>query len=286
MAIVEKTKYISKIMFFNFFDHNVGKNAAAIAYYLIFALFPFLIFVSNLLGVLNLDIGSITRLLTSVLPRDIVEIIVNYLEYVDKVSTNSLFVFSLFFSVYFPMRVARGLMENVRLAYKLKKVRYNFSYVMKQIGYTFILFLSIALTLLFLIMGHRFFEYITKLPFFISRVNVSDFLITLWDYLRFLIVGLIMFGAVKALYIMSQDKGRVRTKILPGTIAALIIWLLVSVLFSMYVDNFANYSVVYGTLGAVIVLLIWLYLTALILILGAELNGALEIIKGKNNENM
>lgn len=286
MTIVEKTKEISRIMVFNFFDHNIGKNAAAIAYYLIFALFPFLIFVSNLLGLLNLDIGAINKSLTLVLPSDVVEIIVNYLEYVDKASTGSLFIFSLFFSVYFPMRVARGLMDNVRLAYRLEKTRYKFSYIMRQLGYTFILFLSIALTLLFLIMGHRFFKYITNLSFFANTVNISNFLIILWDYLRFFIVGLIMFGTVKALYILSQDGRRVMTKVLPGTIVSLVVWLLVSMLFSMYVDNFANYSVVYGTLGAVIILLIWLYLTALILIFGAELNGALEIIKAKNNENI
>ena len=55
----------------------------------------------------------------------------------------------------------------------------------------------------------------------------------------------------------------------------MVVWLVVSIGFSVYVENFANYSVIYGTLGAVIVLLVWLYLTSFVLILGAEFNAAL-----------
>ena len=74
---------------------------------------------------------------------------------------------------------------------------------------------------------------------------------------------------------MAQDrKHRVRT-VLPGVVLAMVVWLVVSIGFSVYVENFANYSVIYGTLGAVIVLLVWLYLTSFVLILGAEFNAAL-----------
>ena len=63
--------------------------------------------------------------------------------------------------------------------------------------------------------------------------------------------------------------------IMPGVVLAMVAWLVVSIGFSAYVENVADYSVIYGTLGAVIVLLIWLYLTSFILILGAEFNVAL-----------
>ena len=66
---------------------------------------------------------------------------------------------------------------------------------------------------------------------------------------------------------------------LPGILFALLGWMLVSVGFSFNVEYFANYSVIYGALGAVVVLLMWLYMTAVILILGAELNGALQTVR-------
>ena len=64
--------------------------------------------------------------------------------------------------------------------------------------------------------------------------------------------------------------------ILPGTLSALVSWLLFSIGFAYYVENMANYSVLYGSIGAVIVLLLWLYLSATVLIMGAELNCVLN----------
>lgn len=280
--IKNKIYRIIKFVIYNFFHHNVGRNGAALAYYLVFALFPVLIFVSNLLGLLNLDIASVTKVLSLILPNDVLEIIEAYLEYVTKTSSRSLFWFSLIFSIYFPMRVAKGLMDNVRLAYKIRKPRRPFLYIIRQFLYTVILFVSITLIFFLSIMGHNALEYISKLPFVSSRMEVYDFLFTLWDYFRFIISGMIMFGALGGLYIMAQDKRQPISEVLPGTLIALVGWLLVSMFFSMYVEKFAGYSLIYGTLGTVIVLLIWLYLTSVILILGAELNVALKTIKDVN----
>ena len=85
-----------------------------------------------------------------------------------------------------------------------------------------------------------------------------------------------MLAALGALYAASMDEHQPIKKLLPGIIAALVSWMIVSIGFSFYVENFANYSVIYGTLGTVIVLLMWLYITAIILIMGAELNAVLK----------
>ena len=74
---------------------------------------------------------------------------------------------------------------------------------------------------------------------------------------------------------MAQDGRQPWRNIWPGTLAALAAWLFISWVYAMYVNNFANYSVLYGSIGTVIVLLIWLNLTAVTLIMGAELNGTL-----------
>ena len=69
--------------------------------------------------------------------------------------------------------------------------------------------------------------------------------------------------------------------IVPGALAALVGWMVVSAAFSFYVENFANYTAIYGALGTVIVLMMWLNLTALMLIMGAEINGVLISIRGR-----
>lgn len=262
----------------NYFDHNVGKNAAALAYYLLFALFPLLIFISNLLGLMDLNVSSITDTLQRILPSDVVGLVESYLEHITHTSSHALMWFALVFSIWFPMRAAKGLMDDVRLAYHLDKPQNPITYAIRQLIYTILLLIVIGVTLGLTIMGEQVLGYINNLlPD--NVLHISDHLLGIWQYLRFLPAGILMFVALGSLYAVALDKRQPIKTILPGIFAALMSWLIVSVGFSFYVENFANYSVIYGTLGAVIVLLMWLYMSAVILILGAELNAALLTVR-------
>lgn len=259
-------------------DHNVGKNAAALAYYLLFALFPMLIFLSNLLGLLDLNVSAIIRGLQQFLPKDIVGIIETYLDYVSQTSSHSLLWFALIFTIWFPMRAAKGLMDDVRLAYHLGKPAHPVAYTLRQLIYTVVFLLVIGLTLLLSTLGKHVLGYINLLiPE--RTLRLPEYLLGIWQYLRFIPVGFLMLTALGTLYAASMDKRQPIKTFLPGILFALFAWMLVSVGFSFYVEHFANYSVIYGTLGAVIVLLMWLYMTAVILILGAELNAALQTVR-------
>lgn len=264
-------KETSTLVIKNYFIHNVGKNGAALAYYLLFAIFPLLIFISNLVGQLDLDVNSITQWMTGVLPQDIVDLFESYLEYVSLNSSYTLLGFSLIFSIYFPWRAAKSLMYDVRRAYHLGKPENPVSFTFRQGVYTLVLLLVIALSLILSTFGQKILHYI------VAQINVQipSVFITPWHYLRFLLMGLVVFVAVSVLYAISQDKKQRWTAILPGAVFSLIVWVVVSVGFSFYVENFAKYSVIYGTLGTVIVLMLWLYITAVVLILGAEFNQAL-----------
>lgn len=270
-----------RLLIANFFEHEVGKNAAALAYYLLFAIFPLLIFLSNLLGLLDLNVAVITQTLQQFLPRDIVELLESYLDYVSNTSSHMLLWFALVFSIWFPMRAAKGLMDDVRLAYHLHKPKNPIAYTIRQLIYTIVLLLVIIFTLFLSTMGKQVLSYfINMLPR--NTFRISEYLLSLWQYLRFFPVGFLMLAALGTLYAASLDKRQPMKSILPGIIAALVAWMVVSIGFSFYVENFANYSLIYGTLGAVIVLLMWLYMTAVILILGAELNAALLTIRSDN----
>lgn len=267
-----------RLMVSNFMEHEVDKNAATLAYYLLFALFPLLIFISNLLGLLDLDITAISQGVQQVLPKDIVEVLESYLNYVSNNSSHTLLWFALIFSVWFPMRAVRGLMDYVRLAYHLDKPKNLVVYTVRQLVYTILLLVVIALTLFCLTMGEHVVGFIINLvPN--STLMISDYLLGIWQYLRFLPVGLFMLAALGTLYAASLDKRQSAKDIAPGIIVALAVWMVVSIGFSFYVENFASYSIIYGTLGAVMVLLMWLYLTAVILIMGAELNAAILQVK-------
>ena len=99
--------------------HDVAIQSAALAFYLLFTIFPFLIFISALLGLLNLDITGMMKVLTDFLPAEVVELIEMYLTYVSENPSPQLMVFGLVFSIYFPMRATNSLMGAVRTAYHL-----------------------------------------------------------------------------------------------------------------------------------------------------------------------
>lgn len=272
-----KFKQICKTMFENFFKHNVSKNAAALAYYLLFAFFPLLIFITNLLGVLELDVYNITWVLQQFMPTDVVEIVKNFLDYISNSSSHTLMWIALMLTIWFTTLASQGLMDDVRQAYNLERPAHLFRYTVRQILYTVILLIVIALTLLLSFVGENVISFIIDhLPE--NTFNISDGLINIWQYLRFIPIALLMFVAITSLYAISLDHKQPLRTFLPGAFFSLSLWLILSIGFSFYVENFANYSFIYGTLGTVIVLLIWLYMTAVILILGAELNSTLKTI--------
>lgn len=266
----------------SFFDHNVGKNAAALAYYLMFALFPLLIFLSNLLGLLDLNVAAIIQVSKRFMPKEVVEIIETYLEYVSQTSSHRLLWFALVFSICFPMRAVKGLMDDVRLAYHLGKPKNQFDYLLRQLLYTVMFLFVIGLTLLLSTLGKHVLGYANCLiPE--NTLRFSDHFLGIWQYVRFVPIGLLMFVALGTLYAASLDEKQPAKTLRPGISFAFAAWMLVSVVFSFYVENFGSYTVIYGTLGTVIVLLMWLYMTAIILIMGAELNAALLSVRGEKN---
>ncbi|MBE6649279.1 MAG: YihY/virulence factor BrkB family protein [Ruminococcaceae bacterium] len=281
MKKMSSIKKVVKQVFINYFEHNVGKNAAALAYYLLFAIFPLLIFISNFLGLLDLDVHSITRYLGRILPPDIVNIVETYLDHITYTSNHVLLWFSLVFSIWFPMRAVRGLMADVRRAYELEEPKKPIAYAVKQFLYTVVFLVVIVLTLFLSVLGENVLGYINNnLP---QNWHISEYLLEIWQYLRFVIVAFLMLFSIGSLYSFALDKRPPVKKILPGIFGALLSWMVVSVGFSFYAENFANYSIIYGTLGAVMVLLVWLYMTALVLILGAELNAAIQKFSVKKN---
>ena len=270
-------RFLTKTME-RYFLHGVAREAASLAYYLLFMLFPLMIFLSSLLGLLDLDISGIARSLDTLLPAGVVDLVESYLSYVSDTSSQKMLWFGLVFTIYFPMRAADCLMLSVRRAYHLPRPKdpvHQFLYMIRVLLYTVFLLVTIALTLALATVGRAALEFAGRF------VVVPEAFIDLWSDLRFLILGGVMFAAVGLLYAAAQDSRQPAGNVVPGALAALVGWLVVSAAFSFYVENFASYSVIYGALGTVIVLMMWLNLTAVVLIMGAEINGVLASLRGR-----
>ncbi len=266
-------------MFYRYHRHDVGQQAAALAYYLLFALFPLLIFVSSLLGLLQMDVQGATEILATVLPSAVVELCETYLLYVSVTANATILWFSLVFSIYFPMRAANCLMRSVRRAYGLKRPEKLVRYYLRVFFFTLILIFVILLALLLITFGQRLLGYLAGHLWWIGGV------IRAWNYLRFVLLALILFATLGILYALAQDTRQTVGAVLPGALCALAGWMVLSVGFSYFVENFGNYSLIYGALGAVVVLMIWLYLSAAVLIMGAEVNGVYLIRREERRRN-
>ena len=253
--------------------HNVGSQSAALAFYLLFMIFPLLIFISALLGLLQLDVAAILDALVEFLPTEVVSIVGMYLNYVGEDPSPQLLLFGLFFSIYFPMRATNTLMRAVRTAYHLGPPRAAVRHVIKTFLYTVVLIVTITVTLALMTVGDRLLLYA------VENFHLPSFLAELWARLRFPVSAVAGYFALFFLYALAQDVRQPWRNIWPGTLAALGAWLALSWLYAFYVDNVAHYSLLYGSIGAVIVLLIWLYMSAATLILGAELNGTIMSLR-------
>ena len=246
--------------------HDIPRQSAALSYYLLFALFPLLIFISSLLGLLQLNVEGILNTLSTVLPKAVVELCGAYLEYVGRTANSTMLWFSLVFSIYFPVRAANCLMQGVRRAYAVEEKIHPLIYYLRLLLYTAFLLVVVAVALVLTTVGQRLLTYLTQ------RLHLPPYVIGLWHYLRFVVLAVFLFAALGLLYALAQDRPQAAEGIVPGVLISLAAWMVLSMGFSFYVEHFASYSVIYGTLGAVIVLLIWLYLSSITLLLGAELN--------------
>ena len=251
-----------------FLRHNVGAQSAALAFYLLFMLFPFLIFISALLGMLHLDVAGILAALAEFLPVEVVDFVEVYLTYVGSQPSPQLMLFGLVFSVYFPMRATNALMRSVRTAYHLGPA-HGVVQALKTLLYTVLLIAAIALTLVLMSVSDRILAYC------VANFGLPAFIAELWALLRFPVAAVVGYFALFLLYALAQDGRQPWRNIWPGTLAALAAWMGLSWLYAWYVEHIAHYSLLYGSIGTVIVLLIWLNLSATALIMGAELNGTL-----------
>lgn len=260
---------VASQVFLRFYDHDVARDSAALSYYLLFAVFPLLIFISVLLGALQLNVESITSFLGNVAPPAVASIVRVYLEYISGNSSKQLLWFSLVFSIWFPMRATSCLMHSVRKAFNYGRPGSMWGGILRTFIFAILLIVSIVLMSVLIVVGRRMLEFVSTL------ITIPESFISLWSYLRFILMGLVMAVLLWALYMLALGEKLPVRQVLPGVLVSLIAWLAVSMAFSYYVEHFAHYAELYGSIATIVVALLWLYWSGVVLVMGAEFNGAL-----------
>lgn len=258
-----------------YFDNKVGRNAAAMTYYLLFAMFPFFIFVTSLLGLLHLPTLTLDGQITRFLPEDVVVFLNLAIEHITKSSNNALLTFGLVFSVWFPLRAVSNLMEAINDIYGEEK---SGSHSIRTAILTALTIVLIPAMLLLLLLGER------VLGFVGEYIPISAEFITGWSRMRFVPMAAALLFMLSAVYFFSPSKIQKVRYILPGAVLSMGVWMFFSLIFSYYVDHMGRYSIIYGSIGVIIALLVWMDWSMIAMLMGAVFNVALKITYDKPKE--
>ena len=260
-------------------DDDILGNAAQVAFYFSFALFPLLLFLMSLFGlILNNKTELQTELfsyLQTVMPTSAFELVKTTLLEVTKESSGGKLTIGILITIW----AASAGIDNLRGAlngvYNLKENRSWLKSKLIAVLLTLVFGAMILVTLSFIFYGTQILALI--LPF------ESPFILKPLEWLTILLALLFMFAM---LYNFLPNHSPVKLKFIsPGAISAIILWLICSGGFQLYLHYFNSYAKTYGSLGAMIILLLWLYLTALVILIGGAVNAILDKNAGIEKEN-
>ena len=253
---------------------GVSRAAAALAYFLILTLFPLLVCVNFFIGLLELDPEAVFSALDSLLPRESLSIILDYLTYVSGVpqsQSTPLLLASLFTILLSASAGLRTLLKTMDELYQVRHVS-SLRRVVVSVALSILFLLTIYLSIVVIFTGDWFFQLLeARLPSPLAELIPLRLLSQLWGWLRYLLLFFCVLLLVLAVYRMGTPPPLRREKKVLRLTALLSAGALVacSVLFSWFIDMSSRYSLVYGSLASLIILLVWLYFCGNILLVGA-----------------
>ena len=260
--------YVIFSLLWRIFDHVVLGKGAELAYYLLFSLLPLIMFGAALLGLMNLDASMFTEA-SKVIPQDIQNIISSYYEFIKQGQSAWLMYTGLGLSIYFSSAAIRSLMRSLDVAYAVKKPRNPIFGFILSLFFAVIFLATIVVSLFLMVGGGWIID--TLVAYF---PQLADYQVVV-QILRFVIMILPLFGIFLLMYTFLPHRKIKPLSAIPGALFSVFAWIGVSVVFSYYVTNFGRYATLYGSLGIVLVLMLWLFLTGVIFVLGGELNAIL-----------
>lgn len=253
---------VSRELVRRYFRDQVGRDAAELAYYLLFCLFPMVIFINMAVSALHLSTEGLAEIL--VLPPQAGDILDTYLRYIQGLDTKVLLYACLVLAVYAVSRCISSLLGSLSRAYGLE--RQGIFGAVASVGCAVLLLVSIFVLLVLAVVSENLLLWVGQ------YLTIPQLFIRLWNVLRTLVAPLYLFLVLAVVYSVVGFGHYRFSQALPGAGFAVVLWYLSTTVFSYYVGNISRYSVLYGSLAAFMILMLWLYLTGVVIILGGELN--------------
>jgi membrane protein len=252
-----------------FNEDDMAVYAAALSYQLLFSIFPFMIFLLALLSLLNITeiFDWLVNQAQILLPERASELVTNIVEQLRSGASGAL-SFGAVVGLWSASSAVRMTMHALNVAYEVEDPALWKRFPL-SILYTVLLAVLVIAAATLMLIGPRLAAWVAKL------VGLGDVFTTVWTWAR-IPVGVVLLVLVAALiYYLFPNTGQPFRLISPGAVLAVIVWVVASLGFSWYVANFASYNAVYGSLAGAVVLLLYFFISAAIVLVGAELNSEL-----------
>ncbi len=268
-------KDLAKRVYAEMTDDDVLGRAAQLSYYFLLALFPALLFLTSLLGYFAGEDSqlrtSLFGYLSTVLPGDASKLISDTVNDVTNSSGGGKLSFGILATLWAASNGMGAISESLNAAYDLKETRPWWKVRLIAVGLTLALSFLIVSSLVLVLYGHDLADAIA------GRFGLSEAFALGWKVLQWPIVLAFVLLAFALIYYFAPDLADQDWKwITPGAIVGVALWLLISFAFKAYLSFFNSYSATYGSLGAVIILMLWFYFTGAAILVGGEMNSEIE----------
>jgi len=276
MPNMSQSLQFMKSLYSRFRDDDVPAIGAQLTYYLILSFFPFLIFMISLLGLIELSGDSVVTELVRVLPSEASDTINGILSEVTENSNGGLLSFGMIATLWSASNGVNAIFKGLNKAYDLKEQRPFWKIRGISLLSTIFLVAVIVLVMLMFIFGKAIGHYLFDL------FDHPDEFQWIWGIVKYAVPIAAMIGAFSLLYWIVPCRKLGLREVLPGAMFATFGWIVTSLLFQFYMNSFGNYSKTYGSLGGMIILLIWLYISSIMIMLGGEINATLASARSDN----
>jgi len=263
----------------DFSEDDMTTYASALAYQTLFSLFPFVLFLTALLGFFNLSsfFEWLQGQAEMMLPEQASAQLDNVITGLSQ-PQGGLLSFGVIAALWSASSAVRVVMNAMNVAYDVKEGRPAWKLYPLSVLYTIGLAAMLIAATAFLMLGPQVMRWLSDL------VGLGNVFVTIWAWLRWPAALLLLMMAVAIIYYVAPDVDQKFKFITPGAVLAVLVWLLASLGFKIYVSNFADYNAMYGSIGAIIVLLFYFFISSAVLLFGAEINAVIEHYspQGKN----
>lgn len=268
-------KALGKTVLSEIQEDDVFGRSAQLAYYFLLALFPLLLFLTSVIGIL---LGSGTGLrhslfnyLSQVLPGSAFQLVDSTMYEVSAASSGGKLTFGIIAALWAASNGMGAITQALNIAYDVKESRPWWKQRLTAVGLTVGLSILVISPLVLILYGGRLAAYLA------GHYGFDEGFVITWKVAQWPIALAFMLLAFALIYYLAPDLHEQKwVWVTPGSVTGVALWLLVSFGFKLYLHFFDSYSKTYGTLGAVIVLMLWLYFTGAAILIGGEVNSEIE----------